>query len=159
MANSKRKLLRHHPVGVGREDAPVPGARARFREHVLGGRIITSFSSTAPLAGEMKKFIEDCLDVHVFDGYGLTELLMVTKDGFISRPPVLDYKLVDVPELGYFRTDKPHPRGELLVKSATAFQGYFKRPDVTADAFDAGLILIDYIQRVRAPGEHGQCDS
>ena len=26
---------------------------------------------------------------------------------------------------------------------------------LTADAFDAGLILIDYIQRVRAPGEHG----
>jgi replicative DNA helicase len=25
---------------------------------------------------------------------------------------------------------------------------------LTADAFDAGLILIDYIQRVRAPGEH-----
>ena len=29
----------------------------------------------------------------------------------------IDYKLVDVPELGYFRTDKPHPRGELLVKT------------------------------------------
>jgi fatty acid CoA ligase FadD9 len=112
-------------------------AKDELREHILGGRIITSFSSTAPLAAEMKKFIEDCLDVHVFDGYGLTELLMVTKDGVIARPPVVDYKLVDVPELGYFLTDKPHPRGELLVKSATAFGGYFKRPDVTADAFDA----------------------
>ena len=61
---------------------------------------------------------------------------MVTKDGVIARPPVTDYKLVDVPELGYFLTDKPHPRGELLVKSATAFPGYFKRPDVTANAFD-----------------------
>lgn len=111
-------------------------AKTELREHILGGRIITSFSSTAPLAVEMKKFIEDCLDVHVFDGYGLTELLMVTKDGFISRPPVIDYKLVDVPELGYFLTDKPYPRGELLVKSATAFRGYFKRPDVTANAFD-----------------------
>jgi fatty acid CoA ligase FadD9 len=112
-------------------------AKDELREHILGGRIITSFSSTAPLAAEMKKFIEDCLDVHVFDGYGLTELLMVTKDGVIARPPVIDYKLVDVPELGYFLTDKPHPRGELLVKSAAAFPGYFKRPDVTADAFDA----------------------
>jgi len=111
-------------------------AKAELREQVLGGRIITSFSSTAPLAAEMKMFIESCLDVHVFDGYGLTELLMVTKDGVISRPPVLDYKLVDVPELGYFLTDKPHPRGELLVKSATAFRGYYNRPDVTAKAFD-----------------------
>lgn len=112
-------------------------AKAELREQVLGGRIITSFSSTAPLAAEMKKFIESCLDVHVFDGYGLTELLMVTKDGVISRPPVIDYKLVDVAELGYFLTDKPHPRGELLVKSATAFRGYYNRPDVTANAFDA----------------------
>ena len=30
---------------------------------------------------------------------------------------MIDYKLVDVPELGYFGTDRPHPRGELLVKS------------------------------------------
>jgi fatty acid CoA ligase FadD9 len=111
-------------------------AKTELREQVLGGRIIASFSSTAPLAAEMKSFVEGCLDVHVFDGYGLTELLMVTKDGVISRPPVIDYKLVDVPELGYFLTDKPHPRGELLVKSATAFRGYYKRPDVTANAFD-----------------------
>ena len=112
-------------------------AKTELREHILGGRIIKSFSSTAPLAAEMKSFIEDCLDVHVFDGYGLTELLMVTRDGVMARPPVIDYKLIDVPELGYFLTDKPYPRGELLIKSETAFPGYFKRPEVTANAFDA----------------------
>jgi fatty acid CoA ligase FadD9 len=111
-------------------------AQAELREQVLGGRIITSFSSTAPLAAEMKNFVEACLDVHVLDGYGLTEVGMVTKDGLINRPPVTDYKLIDVPELGYFLTDKPFPRGELLVKSLTAFPGYYKRPDVTANAFD-----------------------
>jgi fatty acid CoA ligase FadD9 len=111
-------------------------AQAELREQVLGGRIITSFSSTAPLAAELKKFVEACLDVHVLDGYGLTEVGMVTKDGLINRPPVIDYKLIDVPELGYFLTDKPFPRGELLIKSLTAFPGYYKRPDVTAKAFD-----------------------
>nr|WP_139825716.1 carboxylic acid reductase [Mycobacterium parmense] len=115
---------------------PEADAQAELREQVLGGRVITSFSSTAPLAAEMKGFVETCLGVHVLDGYGLTEVGMVTKDGRIAAPPVLDYRLVDVPELGYFRTDKPHPRGELLVKSLTATPGYFKRPDVTADAFD-----------------------
>jgi fatty acid CoA ligase FadD9 len=110
--------------------------QAELREQVLGGRIITSFSTTAPLAAEMKTFIEACLDVHVQDGYGLTEVGMVSRDGLISRPPVIDYKLIDVPELGYFLTDKPYPRGELLVKSLTAFPGYYKRPDVTANAFD-----------------------
>ncbi|OBJ02297.1 oxidoreductase [Mycobacterium sp. 1465703.0] len=112
-------------------------AQVELREQVLGGRIVTAFCGTAPLAAEMRSFIETCLDVHVVDGYGLTEVGMVTKDGWIIRPPVLDYKLLDVPELGYFLTDKPYPRGELLVKSLTATPGYFKRPDVTANAFDA----------------------
>jgi fatty acid CoA ligase FadD9 len=111
-------------------------AQAELREQVLAGRIVTAFCGTAPLATEMKGFIETCLDVHVLDGYGLTEVGMVTKDGLITRPPVLDYKLVDVPELGYFLTDKPYPRGELLVKSLSATPGYFKRPDITAKAFD-----------------------
>jgi fatty acid CoA ligase FadD9 len=126
-------------VGQGAEPESADiQAKAELREQVLGGRIITSFSTTAPLAAEMKTFIESCLDVHVLDGYGLTEVGMVFKDGLVSRPPVTDYKLIDVPELGYFHTDKPYPRGELLVKSLTAFHGYFKRPDVTANAFDPG---------------------
>ena len=53
------------------------------------------------------------------------------------RPPVIDYKLVDVPELGYFLTDKPYPRGELLIKTETMMPGYYKRPEVTAEVFDA----------------------
>ncbi|MCV7164042.1 carboxylic acid reductase [Mycobacterium stomatepiae] len=124
-------------IGQGTEpDEADIQAKAELREQVLGGRVITAFSTTAPLAAEMKTFIESCLDAHVLDGYGQTELGMVYKDGVVVRPPVIDYKLIDVPELGYFHTDKPHPRGELLVKSETAFTGYFKRPDVTANAFD-----------------------
>ena len=42
-----------------------------------------------------------------------------------------------MPDLGYFRTDRPHPRGELLVKTETMFPGYYKRPEITADVFDA----------------------
>ncbi|WP_197048007.1 carboxylic acid reductase [Mycobacterium paragordonae] len=112
-------------------------AHVELREQVLGGRVLTSFTGTAPLAAEMKTFVETCLGVHLLDGYGLTEVGMVTKDGLVTKPPVIDYKLVDVPELGYFRTDRPYPRGELLVKSATAMSGYYQRPDVTAAAFDS----------------------
>jgi fatty acid CoA ligase FadD9 len=111
-------------------------AKSELREQVLGGRVLTSFVGTAPLAAEMKAFIQSCLGVHLLDGYGLTEVGVVTLDGVIKRPPVTDYKLIDVPELGYFATDKPHPRGELLVKSASATPGYYKRPEVTAGVFD-----------------------
>ncbi len=111
-------------------------AKSELREEMLGGRILTGFVGTAPLAAEMKAFIESCLGVHIADGYGLTEVGMVTLDGKIRRPPVIDYQLIDVPELGYFATDKPYSRGELLVKSATATPGYYKRPEVTAGVFD-----------------------
>ena len=111
--------------------------KAELREDLLGGRVLGGFVGTAPLAPEMRAFMESCLDAHLIDGYGLTEVGGVTRDGVITRPPVLDYKLVDVPELGYFTTDRPHPRGELLVKTATATPGYYKRPEVTAEVFDA----------------------
>ena len=69
--------------------------------------------------------------------YGSTEDGIVLVDGQIQRPPVIDYKLVDVPDLGYFGTDRPHPRGELLVKTPDLIPGYYKRPEVTAELFDA----------------------
>lgn len=111
-------------------------AKAELRDDVLGGRVLGGIVGTAPLSGEMRTFLESCLQVHIVDGYGLTEVGVVSRDGVISRPPVLDYKLVDVPELGYFATDRPHPRGELLVKTTTATPGYYRRPEVTAQVFD-----------------------
>jgi fatty acid CoA ligase FadD9 len=85
---------------------------AEVRENVLGGRVLGGFVSTAPLSAEMKAFIESCLDADLVDAYGLTEIGAVTTDGVVMRPLVIDYKLIDVPELGYFNTDQPHPRGE-----------------------------------------------
>jgi fatty acid CoA ligase FadD9 len=97
----------------------------------LGGRFISAMTGSAPISSEMKAFVESLLDLHLTDGYGSTEAGMVFVDGQVQRPPVIDYKLVDVPDLGYFSTDRPHPRGELLVKSDTMFPGYYKRPEVT----------------------------
>ncbi|HXO49566.1 MAG TPA: carboxylic acid reductase, partial [Mycobacterium sp.] len=110
---------------------------ADMRHNLLGGRFVSAMSGSAPISAEMRTFVEGLLDVHLTDGYGSTEAGAVFVDGQVSRPPVIDYQLVDVPELGYFRTDQPHPRGELLVKSETLFPGYYKRPEVTADVFDA----------------------
>ena len=108
-----------------------------LRQSLLGGRYVSAVTGSAPISPELKAWVEDFVDMHLMEGYGSTEAGAVFVDGVIRRPPVLDYKLVDVPELGYFGTDVPHPRGELLVKSEQVFPGYYKRPEVTAEVFDA----------------------
>ncbi|HME48414.1 carboxylic acid reductase [Mycobacterium sp.] len=109
---------------------------AGLRQGLLGGRFLSAMTGSAPISPEMRAWVENLLDLHLVDGYGSTEAGAVFVDGQIRRPPVTDYKLADVPELGYFHTDRPHPRGELLVKSADLFPGYYKRPEVTAEVFD-----------------------
>ena len=108
-----------------------------MRTNVLGGRFVSAVTSSAPISSEMRTFIESLVDMHLTDGYGSTEAGPVFVNGQVQRPPVIDYRLADVPELGYFHTDRPHPRGELLVKSETMFPGYYKRPEITAEVFDA----------------------
>ncbi|MGJ6121654.1 carboxylic acid reductase [Mycolicibacterium sp. Y3] len=109
---------------------------ADMRENVLGGRYVSALTGSAPISPELKAWVERLLDQHLLEGYGSTEAGSVFVDGRITRPPVLDYKLVDVPELGYRLSDVPHPRGELLVKSTQLFPGYYKRPEITAQMFD-----------------------
>ncbi|AMT73247.1 carboxylic acid reductase [Mycobacteroides immunogenum] len=110
--------------------------KVRIRDEDFGGRVLSAGSGSAPLSPEMTEFMESLLQVPLRDGYGSTEAGGVWRDGVLQRPPVTDYKLVDVPELGYFTTDSPHPRGELRLKSDTMFPGYYKRPETTADVFD-----------------------
>ncbi len=120
-------------VGRGAAESDV---MAEFRQHLLGGRYIFAMTGSAPTSPELRAWVESLLEMHLLDGYGSTEAGMVLFDGEIRRPPVLDYQLVDVPDLGYFATDRPHPRGELLLKTQNMFPGYYKRAETTADVFD-----------------------
>ncbi|OBK39893.1 oxidoreductase [Mycobacterium sp. 1245111.1] len=107
-----------------------------LRDELLGGRFIFAMTGSAPTSPELRSWVESLLQIHLVDGYGSTEAGMVLLDGEIQRPPVLDYKLVDVPDLGYYATDRPYPRGELLLKTPNMFPGYYKRPETTAGVFD-----------------------
>lgn len=109
---------------------------ADMRKNVLGGRYISALTGSAPISRDLAAWVEELLDSHLMDALGATESGSVVIDGKIQCPPVSDHRLEDVPELGYFSTDKPHPRGELLIKSSTLFQGYYRRDDLTAEVFD-----------------------
>lgn len=111
--------------------------KTELRNELIGGRTVIANCGTAPLSAELKAFIESLLQTHIVDGYGATETGIMAVNGYLRRPPITAYKLIDVPELGYFLTDKPHPRGELLVKSEFLMPGYFKRADVTAEVIDS----------------------
>ena len=43
--------------------------------------------------------------------------------------------LVDWPVSGYLATDKPNPRGELLIGGYQVSNGYYKVPELTAESF------------------------
>jgi fatty acid CoA ligase FadD9 len=107
------------------------------RQYLLGGRFIIAMTGSAPISAELTAWVESVLQMRLVDGYGSTEAGMAMFDGVVQRPPVIDYKLVDVPDLGYFATDRPYPRGEFLIKTENMFPGYYKRPEVTAGVFDA----------------------
>jgi fatty acid CoA ligase FadD9 len=109
--------------------------RTYIREELVGGRLVRVMCGSAPLDAETAAFLESCLELKPVDGYGATEAGMITT-GHKLAPPVIDHKLVDVPELGYFRTDAPYPRGELRLKTEMIMAGYYRRPETTAEAFD-----------------------
>ncbi|MCH9640350.1 MAG: thioester reductase domain-containing protein [Actinomycetia bacterium] len=106
------------------------------REDLLGNRCVFALTGSAPTSAELKNWVGSLLGLKLVDGLGSTEAGIIWFDGHVQRQSVIDYKLVDVPDLGYFHTDKPHPRGELLIKTAHMFPGYYKRPEITAAVFD-----------------------
>jgi long-chain acyl-CoA synthetase len=102
-------------------------------------------TGSAPIDVTVLDFLKITFCVPVLEGYGLTEssagsCLTRMNDpiaGHVGGPiPSLRLRLKDVPEMSYFSTDKPYPRGELCMKGPSIFSGYYLRPDKTAEAFD-----------------------
>ena len=155
-------VYRHFLGEVARLTAADPGADAEaLRQQVmdemrytyLGDRITAMFGGSAPTTPEVRNFIKACFPVAYAEGYGSTEAGgSVTVRDRINRSEVLDYRLRDVPELGYYATDKPFPRGELCVKTRLAIPGYFKNPEATATLLDEdGYVRTGDIMEERGP--------
>lgn len=108
-----------------------------LRNQLLGGRVVAAVTGSAPLSPELRDFMQSLLGFSLMDGYGTTETGMIAINGRVASPPVVDYRLIDVPESGYFSTDKPFPRGELIVRTSRLIAGYFGREDLNAKLVDA----------------------
>ena len=157
-------IYKYYQNEVARRERRGQGSKAEIEEAVkkemrstyLGDRLLVITFGSAPTAPKVRKFIKECFDVLMLEGYGNTESGTggITFENKISRENVLDYKLRDVPELGYFTTDKPFPRGELCVKTKYGIQGYYKQPKATENLFDKeGYMCTGDIVEERAPDE------
>jgi long-chain acyl-CoA synthetase len=144
----KRRLV-DWALGVGREVSelrqagkPVPGGLA-FKHRIadrlvyskvksrLGGRLRTAISGGAPLAPEIAQFFH-AIDILILEGYGLTESTTAISTNTHSR-----YRFGTVGRALPGFEVKLAGDGELLARSDTIFQGYFKEPDATAEVLDA----------------------
>ncbi len=100
-------------------------------------------SGAAPLPLDVARRVAERFDVTVVQGYGMTEASPVTHISLLGRdkegtvgPPVADtrQKVVDLD------TNETLPLGEvgeLLVSGPQVMQGYFNRPDATAESIHA----------------------
>ncbi|MBX3203457.1 MAG: thioester reductase domain-containing protein [Labilithrix sp.] len=148
------ELVRRVPRGASEsERVKVSGEiMAEMRRSFLGDRLLIAMTGTAPTPPEIVAFIKRCFDVPVVDGYGSTEAGPLTFDDRVDADLGLEWKLVDVPELGYRATDKPFPRGELHVKSRFVIPGYYENERATKQLFDDdGYLNTGDIVEARGP--------
>ena len=103
-------------------------------------RAKTMISGSAPLDPTLHQFLRAVLGNNIAQGYGLTETYSVSLcqvEGDLTAgncgavAPVNELCLMDVPDMDYFSTDKPYPRGELLIRGNSLFAGYYKNEEET----------------------------
>lgn len=112
----------------------------------LGGRVRLIVSGGAPLAPHVEDFLKVAMCAPVVQGYGLTETCAAsfiaipndkTQTGTVGPPqPVTAFCLESVPEMNYDAVGTP-ARGELLLKGANNFSGYYKMQDKTDEVLEA----------------------
>ncbi len=147
-SNVVKRGLFDWAVGVGRqrslaeqERQPVPLVTAaqaiaadflvlsKIRD-VLGGRVRLMVSGGAPLAREIIEFFH-AAGVLILEGYGLTETTPILT---VNRPDHFKFGTVGQAIDGV--TLRIAPDGEILAKGPNIAQGYYKRPEATAESWD-----------------------
>jgi len=147
-----RRTLADWALGVGHEAArlqlagqPIPAALrvkrgladrlvlSKMRAR-MGGRLKFVVSGSAPLSTKVGEFFFG-IGLPILEAYGLTE----TSPGITGNPP-------DAPRLGTVGKPLPGvevaiaPDGEILVRGPNVMQGYYERPEATAETMVDGWL-------------------
>jgi len=149
-----RRLLSQHVVNtkLANINDPRPG-KATQKHAIWDGiwskrvsaqvgldRAQTMVSGSAPLDPSLHQFLRIVFPANIVQGYGLTETYALTLcqvEGDLtvgncgSVSPGCELCLRDVPDMEYLSTDKPQPRGELMVRGHTVFREYWRNPEGT----------------------------
>ena len=131
----------------------------RFSTAALGGRMRNILTGGALLSKEVQEFAQVCI-APTSQAYGLTETCgagttqlpnQTDTETVGSVVPCCEIRLVDWVEAGYRTTDKPNPRGEILIGGESITLGYYNMPEQTSKDFS-------YINGVRyfATGDIGE---
>ncbi|CAI9294911.1 unnamed protein product [Lactuca saligna] len=111
---------------------------------ILGGDIRFMLCGGAPLAADTQRFINVCIGTPIGQGYGLTETCAGAafsefddpSVGRVGPPLPCGYiKLVSWDEGGYLTSDKPMPRGEVVIGGHSVTAGYFNNEEKTNEAY------------------------
>lgn len=116
----------------------------------FGGNLKMISSGSAPIAAKVPKFLMVALNARYGEGWGLSESCAAGTTtaaddisfGHVGTPcNCMEIKLVSVPDMNYLVTDKPNPRGEIWIRGANIFGGYYKEPEKTAAVMEDGWFM------------------
>ncbi len=124
----------------GRTPGPITRLKAAIADRLvfatirekLGGRLRFAASGSAPLSGDILEFFY-AIGVPVIEGYGLTE-----------TAPILTFNPRNAPRVGTVGRAIPGVElriaadGEILARGPNIMQGYFNKPEATADVLQDG---------------------
>jgi long-chain acyl-CoA synthetase len=99
---------------------------SKIRER-MGGRLRIPISGGAPLAKEIAEFF-DAIGIRILEGYGLTECTTACSSNRVER---YRFGSVGLPLPGFEVAIAED--GEILLRSETVFQGYYRDPEATAE--------------------------